>query len=101
MKINSVCPLGSECETAKDGHINRCSWYMEVAGKNPQTDEVYKKHECAITLNAMLLIENTREVSMLNGATNSFRHEMKERQDLALKIALNDKPDILKIVKDA
>ncbi len=101
MITRTVCPLGCECERVVDDHIERCLWYTEVKGRNPQTDEVYDRNECAMTLTPMLLIANTKEASMLNASMVSLRNETIKRQDMALKMALRDDPDTMKVVEDA
>ena len=45
------CPLGHSCETLRDGAIQRCRWYTEIQGLNPQTGESIHRWDCAMTWN--------------------------------------------------
>jgi len=76
MEIKYTCPLGSECETAKDNILYRCRWYIKLRGKDPQTGDPVDEFRCAYEWNVLLAVENTGAVSGVQAATESFRNEM-------------------------
>lgn len=74
METKIVCPLGAECEKAVDGAVERCAWYIELAGKHPQTGEDVKEWGCSMAWLPVLLIENAREVKSVAAAAESSRN---------------------------
>ncbi len=76
MEVKYTCPLGSECETAKDNVIRRCRWFIQVKGKDPQTGADIDEFRCAYEWNVFLQIENTGVTNELGAAIESFRNEM-------------------------
>jgi len=74
MEIKTFCPLGCQCETAKDGYIERCNWYQEIAGENPQTGESVSEKQCAIVLSPIMAIEQARQVRSVAAALESHRN---------------------------
>ena len=89
MAIETVytCPLGSQCEEVKDGVINRCVWFTEIVGKDPQTDEDINQSYCAMAILPKLIIENTGKQIRTGSAIEAFRNEMK-RDNINLATAL-------------
>lgn len=83
--------MGNTCEEAKDGAIYRCQWYQEVIGNDPQSGERMKKRKCAMVLNNSLLIEVSKQLRGLQGATESFRNEMVGGTKEVLKLAYSSK----------
>lgn len=75
IKTIATCPLGSKCEEIKDGAIHRCSWYVTMVGKNPQTDEDVNTKDCAIAWMPILLIENSKQQRATAAAVESLRNE--------------------------
>lgn len=71
-----TCPLGNECETVKAGKIHRCRWYMNVRGKDPQSEDIIDRWDCALVWQVVAAIENTQNVRGMTAATESFRNEM-------------------------
>lgn len=46
-----TCPLSGECME------HRCAWFTHVMGTHPQTGETIDRHECAVAMLPMLMIE--------------------------------------------
>lgn len=84
MKIELSCPLGSTCEKIVDDHIERCAWYVEVAGVKPDGEQV-NEWACAMTWMPMLQIETARTNRGQTQAIESMRNETIKRQDKAMK----------------
>lgn len=93
MDIKLTCPLGSECETAKDGYIERCRWYQEYAGRDASGKE-HNHWECSMAMMPVLQLEAARTNRSVAAAVESARNENIKRQDLAIKamklLELND-----------
>lgn len=79
------CPLGSECETIKDGVKTLCPWYTKLLGKNPQTEQPVDEWACAIAWLPMLMIENSQMQRQTGAAVESFRNEMTEQNEKLLE----------------
>lgn len=80
METKIVCPLGSECEKAKEGYIERCAWYTKLIGKNPQDQKDIEEWGCAMSWLPLMLVENAQTVRRTAKATESFRNEMVKGQ---------------------
>ena len=76
MEVKITCPLGHECEKAIDGHLERCAWYVEIAGVHPQTGDETREWGCSMAWMPILLIENARTNRGQTAALESFRNEM-------------------------
>ena len=76
MEIKITCPLGSTCEEIKDNKMHRCSWYTQIQGKNPQSEEVIDEWRCAIAFMPMLQVEMSQTNRGQTNAIASFRDEM-------------------------
>lgn len=81
MAIKEVvtCPLGSECESIKDGALHRCAWSVKIAGKNPNTGEELSEWRCAMSWLPILLIENTNKQIGTASAVESLRNVVVEK----------------------
>jgi len=100
METKLTCPLGSVCESAKDGYIERCSWYTKLQGHNPQNNQPIDEWRCAIQWLPLMQIENTGQQRRTGAAIESFRNEMtKDNQKLASVLSMS-KPDIRLIEND-
>lgn len=75
METVPTCPLGHVCEEAKDGKLYVCRWFVEIEGSNPQTGEVIRKKDCAITQQVMVGIEAARTNRGQTQALESMRNE--------------------------
>jgi hypothetical protein len=80
MKIKQICPLGNDCETIKDNEVVRCQWYIALKGKDPQSEDVIDKWNCAMSWLPILLIENAQTNRGQTQALESFRNEMVKEQ---------------------
>jgi hypothetical protein len=103
LKTVLTCPLGSQCETIKDGAIHRCAWFIELDGQNPTTGEVVKEKGCAMSWIPILTIENSKQQRSTSVAVESFRNEMVKAQETSQQIliaAALSKPQTLKYVEE-
>jgi hypothetical protein len=79
MKKGHFCPL-----IKKDCIENKCEWYCQVRGVNPNTGEPVDEWQCAINLLPVLLIENSKQQRSTSVAVESFRNEsVKQNNTLA------------------
>jgi hypothetical protein len=67
-----MCPL---FKSKRELVCHKCAWYLHIRGKHPQTDEDMDKWECAIALQPILMIENSRLLHVNNAAITSLREE--------------------------
>lgn len=90
MAIETVnfCPLGSECETVKDGKIHKCMWHVKLVGQDPQTGEDMDQWGCAIAWQPLLMIENSRLQRGTGAAVESFRNEMVRANETGQQILI-------------
>ncbi len=70
MKKGNYCPL-----LKKDCIENKCSWYCQVRGVNPNTGQPVDEWQCAVNLLPVLLIENSQQQRSTSAAVESFRNE--------------------------
>lgn len=84
MNIKSTCPLGSQCEVAKDGSIERCAWYTEMRGKDASGED-YDEWKCAITWFPILQVEQSQSSRQVAASVQSLRNETTKRQDAAIE----------------
>ncbi len=65
------CPLWkSACKE------HACRWYIQVHGKNPQSDEIINRWDCAIAWLPVLLIENSQKQHQTGCEINHLRNEV-------------------------
>ena len=81
MQTDTTCPLGSQCEEAREGKLLRCRWYVLVRGLHPQTGEEIDHWDCAIAWLPVLTVEMSRTNRGQTAALESFRNEMVRGQD--------------------
>lgn len=85
------CPLGSQCEEVKEENGEQvmviCPWYVEITGKDPQSEDNVKEWRCAMAWMPLLMIENAQMSRQTGAAVESFRNEM-TKQNVALGQAL-------------
>ena len=67
----TFCPLIS-----KKCVQNKCKFWTQLRGANPQTGNPVDEWDCAISWLPILLIETSKEVRQGAAATESFRNEM-------------------------
>jgi hypothetical protein len=96
MRIVKVCPLGGKCERMIDSDtMERCGWYIQLAGQNPQTGELTDEWGCSMAWLPVLLVENSRASIGTSVAVESFRNEMVSQNQI------NVMEQARKIVQDA
>jgi len=88
MKIEHTCPLGSECETAENNVIKRCSWYTKIAGTDPNTGKEVEDFGCAIAWLPTLLIESSQQSHKTTTAVETFRNEMVQSNELSRELLI-------------
>lgn len=71
----SICPL-HRTDMSKVCH--RCPWWTRVVGKNPQSEEMIDRWQCAIAWLPMLLVENSQQQHQTKVAVESFRNNVIE-----------------------
>lgn len=76
MKKGNFCPL-----IKKDCIENKCVWYTQVRGINPNTGEPVDEWQCAVNLIPVLLIENSQQQRSTSAAVESFRNETVKQGD--------------------
>ena len=76
IEIKVTCPLGHTCEKVVDGAIERCAWYTNIQGKDPQSEEIIDQGKCAMAWQPILLIENAQTNRGQTQALESFRNEV-------------------------
>ena len=80
-KRTASCPLGAKCEEVKDDVVYVCPWFVEVRGKDPQTNEEINEWKCAIAWTPIMIIENSNQQRSTASAVESFRNEMVEKNN--------------------
>lgn len=78
MSIETVitCPLGSKCEEIRDGKLSRCAWYTQLAGKNPQSEEIINEWRCAMAWMPLMMVETSQTNRGQTQALESFRNSI-------------------------
>lgn len=70
MKKGIHCPLiNKKCIE------NKCAWYTQIRGMNPNTGEPMDEWQCAINFVPFLMIENSQQQRQTGAAVESFRNE--------------------------
>ena len=85
MKTVLTCPLGSECEKIVGDHIERCVWFVELKGHNPQNGKEIDQSKCAIAWQPILMVEGNGVSYNIGASIQSLRNETVSRQNIALK----------------
>ena len=96
MKKGNFCPL-----IKKDCVENKCLWYTQVRGQNPNTGEPVDEWGCAMNLLPVLLIENAKHQRSTAAAVESFRNESVTRNDTTntLLHSLSQQPIMIEPVR--
>jgi len=89
IKTELTCPLGHTCQKVVGDVIQQCHWYINLAGKNPQTGEPVDEYKCAIAWQPILAIEGNGLLNGTNASVQSLRNETVKRQDEALQVVRN------------
>lgn len=92
---------GTYCPLIKKNCLgNKCSWFTQVRGTNPNTGQEVDEWGCAMTWLPVLLIENAQQSRHAGAAIESFRNEMVDanqsnRAVLMASIKLFDQPKLI------
>jgi len=76
MEIIYDCPFGSKCEEVKNNEMHRCRFFIQIRGKDPQSEEIFDKWDCAFSLLPIIMIENAQTNRGQTQALESFRNEV-------------------------
>lgn len=83
LEPGTFCPLiKNDCIT------NKCSWYTQVRGTDPQSGREVDEFACAVAWLPVLLINTAKETREGAAATESLRNQMVQAADTALKAQL-------------
>ncbi len=91
MKTTEVCPLGSECERIVGDHIEKCAWYVTLAGMHPQTGEQIDEQKCAMAWLPIMMVEVAGTNRGQTEAIESFRNETVKQNDDFIKAVTHHK----------
>lgn len=75
MDIKYTCPLGSECEEAKDGKLYRCRWFVKLCGKDPQSEKEVDEFRCTMEWMPLLMVEQSLFERQTGAAVESLRNQ--------------------------
>lgn len=75
---DKVCPLHRQ---KMEKVCHKCPWWMQLRGKNPQTNKEIDEWNCSIAILPMLQLETSQQVRQAGAATESFRNEVVRRAD--------------------
>jgi hypothetical protein len=84
MKKGNYCPL-----IKKDCIENKCAWYTQVRGTNPNTGEPVDEWQCVVNIIPVLLIENSSRQLHTAAAVESFRNETVKSQNTLNQILVH------------
>lgn len=78
-----TCPLGHKCETRDEsGNVEeRCRWFVQLRGKDPQSEQEIDKWDCSIAFMPVLQVEGSQQTRQAGAAVESFRNEMVKGND--------------------
>lgn len=96
--VKIFCPLGSECESVKDGSIHRCAWYTPVRGTNQNTGEEIDDWACAMKWMPFLTIENSAFVRQSTASIDEFRKETGQANAVSQQILLTAVQQDVKLI---
>ena len=65
---------------------HRCVWYNMLQGKHPQTGMDVQEWGCSIAWIPLLLVENSQQILSTTAATESFRNEMVQSNNIMTKV---------------
>lgn len=91
-----VCPLHKKAMSAV---CHKCPWWVQVRGKNPQSNEEIDQWNCAIAWGPILAVNTAQETRQGAAAVESFRNEMVRRHDTGVAVLAPPRP-ILAIEAD-
>jgi hypothetical protein len=75
-----VCPFHKK---TMDTVCHKCPLWMQVRGKDPQSDSEIDKWDCTLAWMPLMILESAQQSRQTGAAVESFRNEM-VRQNLML-----------------
>lgn len=78
---DGMCPL-----LKKKCIKHRCIWFNMLQGKHPQSGIDVNEWGCSIAWLPLLLVENSRNTMGVQAATESFRNEMVQSNNIMTKV---------------
>ena len=78
---DGMCPL-----LKKKCIKHRCIWFNMLQGKHPQTGLDVQEWGCSIAWLPLLLVENSKNIMGTTAATESFRNEMVQSNNIMTKV---------------
>jgi|SaaInl5LU_22_DNA_1037371.scaffolds.fasta_scaffold164178_2 hypothetical protein len=96
LEVKENCPLNSFKPCKKLD----CSWFVKMAGQDPNTGKQIDEYGCAVAWLPVMLIENAHQSRQTGAAVESFRNEMvrqnEQSHDLLSKI---QKPNLIDLIE--
>ena len=84
LEVKNNCPLNG-FEPCKQWD---CAWWVQLKGKNPQSDEEFDDYACAVAWMPILTIHSSMEQAHTGAAVESFRNEMVKSNEASQKVLL-------------
>lgn len=84
MKKGHFCPL-----IKKECVGNKCAWYTQVRGVNPNTGHPVDEWQCVVNVLPILLMENSRNSLGTQAAVESFRNESVKQSGALSQVLLH------------
>jgi len=81
MKKGNYCPL-----IKKTCIENKCAWFTQVRGVNPNTGEPVDEWQCVVNMVPILMIENSQQQRHTAAAVESFRNESIKQTDTLTQV---------------
>jgi len=72
IKVESNCPL----DKFKPCRTNKCAWFTQIRGHNPNTGQEVDEWGCAIAWLPLLQVETATRTRQTSAAVDSFRNEV-------------------------
>jgi hypothetical protein len=84
LEPGTFCPL-----IKKDCIQNKCAWFTQLRGTNPNTGKEIDEWGCAIAWMPVLMIENSQQQRQTGAAVESFRNEMVQANAATTELIAN------------
>ena len=76
----TICPL-----LRKPCVEDKCAWWMQVRGKDPQSEKEIDNYGCAVTWLPILQIETSQQTRQAGAAVESLRNNVVDAQNRIAK----------------
>lgn len=77
MRKGNYCPL-----LKKKCVENKCQWFVQVKGKNPNTGEAVDEWQCKVALLPTLMVQNSQRQNHTGEAFSSFAKEVDRLKEI-------------------